>query len=50
MHISNIADKCKSKKNVKTPYYLYEHGITYRNIRYRPNIFHPIMVPNTLQP
>ena len=31
LHISKIADKCKSKKNDKTAYYLDTHGITYGN-------------------
>ena len=35
-------------KNEKLPYYLNEHGITYRKIRDGPNIFHAIMVPNAL--
>ena len=48
-HITKITEKCKSKKNDKTSNYLDEHGITYRKIMDRPNIFHAIMVPNTLQ-
>ena len=31
-------------------YYLDKHGITYGKSRDGPNIFHAIMVPNTLQP
>ena len=37
-------------KNDKIPYHLEKHGITYRKIRERPNIFHAIMVTNALQP
>ena len=52
MHISKIVDNCKSKKNNKTSYSLDEHGITYRNIRDGPNVFHKFMAhhTHTLQP
>ena len=36
-------------ENIETPYYLEKHGIMYRKIRDEPNIFHAIIVPNTLQ-
>ena len=49
-HITKITKICKSKKNEKIPYYLDEHGITYRKIRDGPNVFHAILVPNALQP
>ena len=49
-YIAKLIDKCKSTKHYKIPFYLDEHGIIYRKIRDRPNIFHTIMVPNTLQP
>ena len=41
--------KCKSTKSKVTPYYLDEHGITYRKITNGPNIFHTVMIPNALQ-
>ena len=49
-YITKLNAKYKSAKNNETPYYLDEHGITYRKIRDRPNIFHAIMVPIALQP
>ena len=50
MHISEIITKCKSMKCDKTLYYLDEHGTVYRKIKDRANIFHAVMVPQTLQP
>ena len=50
MHITKIIDEGKSKKNDTTPYYLDKHGITSRKIRGGLNIFHTVMVCNTLQP
>ena len=49
-HITKIIDKCKSKKNDKTPYYLDEHGITYRKIGDGSNVFHANMICYSLQP
>ena len=49
-HKTKITDKCNSKKNDKTAYYLDEHDITYRKIWDGSNIFHAIIVHNTLQP
>ena len=49
-YITKITDKCKSKKNDNAPYYLDKHSITSGKIREGLNIFHAIMVPNTLQP
>ena len=49
-HISEIIDKCKSKKCEKTLYYLDEHSITYRKIKLDKIFFHMIMVLQTLQP
>ena len=48
-HIARIIDKCKSMRNDKIPYHLDEHGITYREIRDGPNVFHAIMIPDALQ-
>ena len=50
IHISKLLINVNQRKLNKKPYCLDEHGITYRKKRDGPNIFHTIMVPNTLQP
>ena len=50
VHVSKIADKCKSEKNNKTPYYLYEYGMAYRKLWMDQIFFYTIMVPHNLQP
>ena len=50
VHISKIVTKFMSKKCDKTVYYLNEYGVAYREIKDGPNIFHAVMVPQTLQP
>ena len=49
-HIGDIATKFKSKMWDETLYFLDEHGIVYRKIKDGSNIFHAIMVPQTLRP
>ena len=49
-HINYITTKFQSRKWDKTLYFLDEHGIIYRKIKDESNIFHSIMVPQTLEP
>ena len=49
MHISKIINKSKSKYHDKTPYYFDEHGIAYRKFKDGSNIFHTVMVPQSLE-
>ena len=49
-HITDIATKCKSKKWDKTLYIFDKHGIVYKRIKDRSNIFNANMVPKAFQP
>ena len=50
VHLSEIIMKCKYKKCDKTLCHLDEHGIACRKIKDGPNIFHAVMLSQTLQP